>query len=238
MIRGWDFGGDGPIALLHHANGMCAATWAPVAVGLQSNFRVVAIDARGHGDSEHLSVPQDYDWRFLVSDLYGVAEQLLDESGQSVISLGIGSSFGGIITAGTEAARPGLFERLMLLDPPIHPTQDLIDALGLEQEAQPPSRRDQLVTQTLRRRVQWPSREAARRAWRTNRCSLAGSMTRLISISTRAWRTCPTAVCNSSVRLKWRRISSVPPAVSDLSNTRRAFISPCVWSARPAVFSG
>jgi len=166
VIRGWGFGGDGPIALLHHANGMCAATWAPVAVGLQSNFRVVAIDACGHGDSEHLSVPQDYDWRFLVSDLYGVAEQLLDESGQSVISLGIGSSFGGIITAGTEGARPGLFERLMLLDPPIHPTQDLIDALGLGQEAEPPSRRDQLVTQTLRRRVQWPSREAARRAWR------------------------------------------------------------------------
>jgi len=26
-----DWGGDGPIALLHHANGYCAAIWAPVA---------------------------------------------------------------------------------------------------------------------------------------------------------------------------------------------------------------
>lgn len=166
QIAGWDFGGDGPIALLHHANGMCAATWALVAMGLRDTCRVIAIDARGHGDSEHLQVPEDYAWHYFVSDLCAVAEQVLEETGAPAIELGLGSSFGGIITAGAEAARPGLYRRLMLLDPPIHATRELVDALGYAHEPEPESRREQLVAQTLRRRAVWPSREAARQAWR------------------------------------------------------------------------
>ena len=44
-----DFGGRGPLALLHHANGFCAAVWAPVAKALTRHYRVIAMDARGHG---------------------------------------------------------------------------------------------------------------------------------------------------------------------------------------------
>ena len=44
-----DFGGSGPLALLHHANGFCAAVWAPVATALTRHYRVIAMDARGHG---------------------------------------------------------------------------------------------------------------------------------------------------------------------------------------------
>ena len=44
-----DWGGDGPLALLHHANGFSAAVWGPVAEHLRGRFRVVAVDARGHG---------------------------------------------------------------------------------------------------------------------------------------------------------------------------------------------
>ena len=51
-IAGLDWGGDGPIALLNHANGFCAATWGLVAGKLCERFRVVGIDARGHGDSD------------------------------------------------------------------------------------------------------------------------------------------------------------------------------------------
>jgi len=28
-----DWGGEGPLALLHHANGFCAAAWAPLQSG-------------------------------------------------------------------------------------------------------------------------------------------------------------------------------------------------------------
>jgi pimeloyl-ACP methyl ester carboxylesterase len=42
-----DWGGDGPIALLHHANGYCAAIWAPVAERLRCHYRVIEVDS-GH----------------------------------------------------------------------------------------------------------------------------------------------------------------------------------------------
>ena len=52
-LRLRDFGGQGkPIALLHHANGFCAGTWQLVASKLINQFHVVAIDARGHGESD------------------------------------------------------------------------------------------------------------------------------------------------------------------------------------------
>jgi pimeloyl-ACP methyl ester carboxylesterase len=164
-IAGWDFGGDGPVALLHHANGLCAATWALVARELCRSFRVIAVDARGHGDSAHLTVPEDYDWNFFVSDLASVAAQVLEETGERAIALGLGSSFGGIITAAAEAQHPGLFQRLLMLDPPIHPTPELAEALGypIPSEGRPGGQG--LVEQTLRRRAVWASRDEARAAW-------------------------------------------------------------------------
>ena len=90
-IAGWDFGGRGELALLHHANGMCAATWALVAAGLTEHFRVVAIDARGHGDSQHLSVPDDYAWHFFANDLVALVDALRAETGAGRVALGLGS---------------------------------------------------------------------------------------------------------------------------------------------------
>ena len=46
-----DWGGDGPLALLHHANGFCAELWAQVAERLRGRFHLIALDARGHGAS-------------------------------------------------------------------------------------------------------------------------------------------------------------------------------------------
>ena len=45
-IAGWDFGGEGPLALLHHANGMCAATWGLVA----GVFSEVPCDLKSQGN--------------------------------------------------------------------------------------------------------------------------------------------------------------------------------------------
>ena len=163
-IAGWEFNthegvsdkvpddAPHPVALLQHANGLCAATWAPVAWALAEQFHVFAIDARGHGDSSHLTVPDDYHWDYFVSDLVHVAEQVLAETGQHSIALGVGSSFGGIITAGAQASHGGLFERIVMLDPPIHPTADLVDALNLSTAPEPGEQREQLVAQSRRRR--------------------------------------------------------------------------------------
>lgn len=164
-IAGWDFGGSGPLALLHHANGMCAALWALVAARLSERYRVFAVDARGHGDSDCLTVPDDYHWDYFVDDLTGVAQALKAEFGQDHIALGVGSSFGGIVTAAAQS-RTDLYERIFMLDPPIHPNEDMVKRLGLEGQVVISSEREGLVAQTLRRRSVWPSRDEARAAWR------------------------------------------------------------------------
>lgn len=163
-IAGWDFGGEGPLALLHHANGMCAALWALVAQPLTKHYRVIAVDARGHGDSDRLSVPDDYHWDYFVSDLAGVARSLLEEYGEEKITLGLGSSFGGIVTAATQA-RHDLYRRVVMLDPPLHPNEEMVKRVGLEGQVVISSEREGLVEQTLKRRSVWPSRDAAREAW-------------------------------------------------------------------------
>ena len=95
-ISGWDWGGDQPIALLSHANGFCGAMWGLVAESLRADYRVIAIDLRGHGDSQAPEVPDGYDWDYFASDLAGVAAQLLQETGRTSIDYGIGNSLGGI----------------------------------------------------------------------------------------------------------------------------------------------
>ena len=163
-IAGWDFGGEGELALLQHANGMCGALWALVATQLTTNYRVIALDCRGHGDSEMLTVPDDYDWPVMVADIAQVADSLTQEFGVDQIALALGSSFGGILLAGTAAKYPNLFKRLVMLDPPIHPTDELIEQMGVNFQA-PPSSREGLVEQTLKRKYIWDSRESARQAW-------------------------------------------------------------------------
>ncbi len=164
-ISGWDFGGSGEIALLQHANGMCAALWALVATELTDRYHVIAIDARGHGDSQHLTVPDDYGWDVFVQDILHVTELIFEQTQQDQIALAIGSSFGGILLAGAEAKSPGLMRRLVMLDPPIHPTEALAEQMGVEWQAAP-SMREGLVEQTLKRKYVWESREAADAGWR------------------------------------------------------------------------
>jgi len=91
-----DWGGDGPLALLHHANGFCAGVWGLVAERLRGHYRVIAMDARGHGDSSKPKGADCYHWELFGRDLLGVAEALAAEHPDGRIALGLGHSFGGI----------------------------------------------------------------------------------------------------------------------------------------------
>lgn len=104
-----DWGGEGPPALLLHPTGFHARIWDPVARRLAARRRVFALDFRGHGDSDKPDGP--YDWSVLVTDVVG----WLEAQGLSGV-LGIGHSLGATITAGAAAARPELYERLVLVD--------------------------------------------------------------------------------------------------------------------------
>jgi pimeloyl-ACP methyl ester carboxylesterase len=170
-ISGWDWAhradgddsGDKPIALLSHANGFCGAMWGLVADSLRADYRVVAIDVRGHGDSQAPAIPDGYDWNYFVADLAGVAAQLLQETGRSSIDYGIGNSFGGIVTAAAESRHPGLFQRVAMLDPPIHPSPALLEQLGIDPSPRVPN---VIAEQARKRSAVFPSRDFVRDAWR------------------------------------------------------------------------
>ncbi len=119
-----DWGGAGPLAVLLHANGFCAATWAPIAAALRDRFRVIAIDARGHGDSTSVapgSDPDAYTWATLALDIDCALTALLAQTGATRIALGIGHSMGGALVTHNAVLRPERFERLLLCDPVLMP---------------------------------------------------------------------------------------------------------------------
>ncbi len=159
-IAALDWGGDGPLALFHHANGFCKGVWGEVADLLRGRYRVVAFDARGHGDSTRPEGPSAYHWDHFAEDLVAVAEMLVAEHGAPV-ALGVGHSFGGTAMIGAAARRPDLFARLLLVDPVIPPPP------GVDVSRTPQMRR--LVDGALRRRAHWPSRAAARAYCRERR---------------------------------------------------------------------
>jgi pimeloyl-ACP methyl ester carboxylesterase len=154
-----DWGGEGPLALLHHANGFCAGVWAPLASLLRPHFRVVAMDARGHGDSSAPSGAESYRWENFGRDLAGVANALAAERPPGRVALGVGHSFGGTAFLMAAAAEPGLFERIVLLDPIIMPRA------GSRAAADRRKGGGQLAEGARKRREVWPSRAAAVAKW-------------------------------------------------------------------------
>jgi pimeloyl-ACP methyl ester carboxylesterase len=151
-----DWGGDGPLVLMHHANGFCAGTLGLVAEALVPGFRVIGMDARGHGDSSRPERPDAYRWDEFALDVLAVAEALAPASGGRV-AVGLGHSFGGTAMLGAAARRPELFERLVLVDPVLPTPADLA-----AQDPERSRRVARLVEGARRRRSVWRSRGEAR----------------------------------------------------------------------------
>jgi len=76
---------EGPPLLMLHATGLCAHSWRPIAQDLGRDFRVVAFDQRGHGDTD----PSDrgYTFQLLGEDL-AAAIQALDLQHAYVVGQG------------------------------------------------------------------------------------------------------------------------------------------------------
>jgi pimeloyl-ACP methyl ester carboxylesterase len=158
-IAALDWGGSQPLALLHHANGFCAGVWGVVAQALRPHFRVVAIDARGHGDSSKPQEREAYRWECFVDDLVRVAELLAGERADGRVALGMGHSFGGTAMLSAAARRPRLFERIVLVDPVLTPRG------GVAPPAERAAYRDRLAEAARDRQRVRASREEARQAW-------------------------------------------------------------------------
>ena len=156
-----DWGGDGPLALLHHANGFCAALFGLMVPPLLPHFHVIGMDARGHGDSSRPPQPSDYHWSHFVDDLLAVASRLVEELDHERVELAIGHSFGGTCTAIAASRRPALYAHVAMLDPVIFPPE------GWTPPAEFAGPRPDMAAVARKRRAVWPSRDAVRDVWST-----------------------------------------------------------------------
>jgi pimeloyl-ACP methyl ester carboxylesterase len=104
-----DFGGAGPSALLLHGLAGDAQEWDETAEWLSERCRVLALDARGHGDSERR--PDDVSTAACVADVVFAIEQL-----QLAPVILIGQSLGGVTAMLVAAERPELMRALIVAD--------------------------------------------------------------------------------------------------------------------------
>lgn len=110
------YGGEGhPILLVHGVTGH-GWLWSDVAGQLTLWGQVLAVDLRGHGDSQW-SPDGDYDSTVLADDLAAIIEQF--EEPADVVGL----SWGGLVAIRLAARHPHLVRRLAVLDVPTRSAQ-------------------------------------------------------------------------------------------------------------------
>ena len=104
-----DWGGSGqPLLLLHGLASTCYI-WEEVAPILSRDFRVVAVDQRGHGDSA--KPDEGYDFATVVQDAIGILKAKNLEN-----PVVVGHSWGADVALELAAAHPGLVSGICLVD--------------------------------------------------------------------------------------------------------------------------
>jgi esterase len=103
-----DWGGDGPPVLMLHGFTGHAHTWDSTAAGLSGRYRALALDQRGHGDSDRAST---YGSRPMVEDVLRFLDAMELER---VVLMGL--SMGGNVAYLFAASHPQRVQRLVVLD--------------------------------------------------------------------------------------------------------------------------
>src|SRR5262249_13234092 len=109
-LRYLDFGGDGAPLLFLHATGFHAWVWAPYVDHFRATHRVLALDQRGHGESD--KPPTGYRWEEFGADLAAFLDVLSLERVDAV-----GHSKGGTAIAAAAAAGTTRVARAVLIEP-------------------------------------------------------------------------------------------------------------------------
>ncbi|MCZ6854305.1 MAG: alpha/beta hydrolase [Gammaproteobacteria bacterium] len=97
------------LVLLHGYTGH-ARSWDAFAAAMSDTYRVLALDQRGHGETQW-APPQAYGTREMVTDL----EAFVAAMGLSDFTL-LGLSMGGIVAIGYAGVRPPELSRLVIVD--------------------------------------------------------------------------------------------------------------------------
>lgn len=95
-----------------HGGGANAHWWTHVAAHFADDFRVVALDLSGHGDSDHRETYRFEDWTdevIAVADAAGIV-------GRPVV---VGHSMGGFVTIATAALHPNRLTGVIICDSPV-----------------------------------------------------------------------------------------------------------------------
>jgi pimeloyl-ACP methyl ester carboxylesterase len=145
-----DWGGPEPPAVLLHPNGFNAGIYEPIARGIRSRARPVAVDLRGHGASSAPPDPAAYAFMRLAEDVAAVLDQLGIER-----AAGVGGSLGGAVAVLVDRLRPGSWTRLLLAEPVAFPPVERAS------DGENP-----MAAAARRRRARFPSREAIVSAYR------------------------------------------------------------------------
>ena len=112
-----DWGGDGrPTLLLLHGDMRTSRSWDAAARELRGDFRVLALDMRGHGDSDWTE--SGYTFAQRADDL----EAFIDAVGLHGAAVAAHST-GGVVATLLAERRPDAFSRLMLLEPMVVVTE-------------------------------------------------------------------------------------------------------------------
>ena len=107
-LHALDWGGGGPPTLFLHGGRLTAQTWDYVCLGLRGRMRAVALDLRGHGDSDHTP---ECAFEGYVRDVGAVLDALAWPKAHLV-----GMSLGGLAAAHFAAAAPDRVSSLVIVD--------------------------------------------------------------------------------------------------------------------------
>jgi len=107
-IHALDWGGEGPVVVLLHGGSLTAQTWDYVSLALRADFRLVAIDLRGHGASDW---GDDYSIEGYATDVLAVVDGLGIERTHLV-----GMSLGGMVACEFALRHADRTESLVMVD--------------------------------------------------------------------------------------------------------------------------
>ena len=142
-----DYGGSGPALLAVHGTGFCARLFDVLAPHLTPHFHLLALDRRGHGDSDRPAAGYQLD--DFAEEIAGVVTAL-DIAGAAAL----GHSAGGTALAMAEGRHRGCFRRIAMVDPIMFAARTA--GAGVRAVAA------SMAERTARRRDEWPSVAAMR----------------------------------------------------------------------------